>query len=157
MCPTKTQWWRIAKKYFSARCDEDLGDVFFEIVRSEFSTHTKVPLVRGKLSPNAFYEEICQFFIPDLFLIFFKFLLFLTKFYISLCSCNILLGFDTFPWIYLAENMEEKKEQQAWGHYIGHIYVFLWASFFSNFCPDKIALDKSWCNRKENFNILKTD
>ena len=62
-------------------------------MRSDFSTHTKVALVRGKFRPSTFYKEICQFFILDRFFIFFTFYLFFTKFYIYLCFCNIFLGF----------------------------------------------------------------
>ena len=51
-----------------------------------------------------------------LFFIFFKFSLFQTKCYSSLCFCNILHGFDTFPYTFLTENMEGKKDKQAWGH-----------------------------------------
>ena len=100
----------------SAVWDEDLGYLCFEHVRLDFSTHGEVPLVRGKFLPNAFYKEICQIFIPDTFFIFFKFSLFQTKCYSSLCFCNILHGFDTFPYTFLTENMEGKKDKQAWGH-----------------------------------------
>ena len=100
----------------SAVWDEDLGYLCFKHVRLDFSTHGEVPLVRGKLLPNTFYKEICQIFIPDTFFIFFKFSLFQTKCYSSLCFCNILHGFDTFPYTFLTENMEGKKDKQAWGH-----------------------------------------
>ena len=134
----------MANKYLSAVWDEDLGYLCFEHVRLDFSTHGEVPLVRGKFLPNAFYKEICQIFIPDTFFIFFKFSFFQTKCYSSLCFCNILHGFDTFPYTFLTENMEGKKDKQAWGHLMGRIYVFLWALFFSsNFGPDNIAWDKS--------------
>ena len=85
------------KKYLSAVSDEDLGYLSFEPVRSDFSTHTKVALVCGKFRPSTFYKEICQFFIRDRFFSFFTFLFLFTKFNISLCFCNILLGFNTFP------------------------------------------------------------
>ena len=71
VCPQETQCWRIAKKYLSAVSDEDLGYLSFEPVRSDFSTHPKVALVRGKFSPSAFYKEKCQFFIRDRFFLFF--------------------------------------------------------------------------------------
>jgi len=100
----------------SAVSDEDLGYLSFEPVRSDFSTHTKVALVCGKFRPSTFYKEICQFFIRDRFFSFFTFLFLFTKFNISLCFCNILLGFNTFPWIFWAKYKVRKKEKQAWGH-----------------------------------------
>ena len=100
----------------SAVSDEDLGYLSFEPVKSDFSTHTKVALVCGKFRPSTFYKEICQFFIRDRFFSFFTFLFLFTKFNISLCFCNILLGFNTFPWIFWAKYKVRKKEKQAWGH-----------------------------------------
>ena len=81
----------------SAVSDEDLGYLSFEPVRSDFSTHTKVALVRGKFRPSTFYKEICQFFILDRFFYFFShFIYFLQNFtfiYVSAIYCLVSILF----------------------------------------------------------------
>ena len=87
----------VAKKYFSAFPYQYLAYSFVEPVRSEFSTHHTLPLVCGKLWPNAFSKLKCQFLIREYFFIFFTFSLLQTKLLISLCLYNMLVGFNTFP------------------------------------------------------------
>ena len=76
---------------------QNLAYWFVEPVRSEFSTHHTLPLVCGKLWPNAFSKLKCQFLIREYFFIFFTFSLLQTKLLISLCLYNMLVGFNTFP------------------------------------------------------------
>ena len=127
----------------------------------EFSTHQEVPLVYVENSDPKCLKTNMSFFSFFVYTgaVFFYFCFkcfnfFLTKLLFCVCLWRILVGFNTFSWIFLVEKVGGTIKKNMFKSLKWKIYVIS-TGIFLNFHLDKIGWDKSLWRRKKHLKITK--